>query len=74
MRDKEFGRGQNTELGWNDPTFEHGSVPKVTRGSFQPSSRRGTVFCPRAYKEVSNSECREERISNPERRDARCQF
>jgi hypothetical protein len=27
-RDDQFGRGQNTVLGWSDPTFAHGSVPK----------------------------------------------
>jgi len=35
-RDDQFGRGQNTVLGWSDPTFAHGSVAKVTRGSLQP--------------------------------------
>ena len=30
--DDQFGRGQNTGLGWSDPTFVHGSVPKVIRG------------------------------------------
>jgi hypothetical protein len=25
-----------TVLGWSDPTFAHGSVAKVTRGSLQP--------------------------------------
>ena len=24
-------------LGWSDPTFAHGSVAKVTRGSLQPN-------------------------------------
>ncbi len=24
----QFGRGQDTALGWSDPTFVHGSVPK----------------------------------------------
>ena len=33
QRDDQFGRAQNTELGWSDPTFAHGSVPKVSRGS-----------------------------------------
>ena len=28
----QFGRGQNTGLGWSDPTFVHVSVPKVIRG------------------------------------------
>ena len=28
----QFGRGQNTVLGWSDPTFGHGSVAKVIRG------------------------------------------
>ena len=27
-RDDQFGRGQNTVLGWSDPTFAHGSVAK----------------------------------------------
>src|SRR6266436_8094069 len=35
-RDDQFGRGQNPVLGWSDPTFAHGSVAKVTRGSLQP--------------------------------------
>jgi hypothetical protein len=32
----QFGRGQNTVLGWSDPTFVHVSVPKQIRGSLQP--------------------------------------
>jgi hypothetical protein len=31
-RGDQFGRGQNTGLGWSDPTFVHVSVPKVIRG------------------------------------------
>ncbi len=27
------------ELGWNDPTLGHGSVPKVTHGSLQPNKK-----------------------------------
>ena len=27
-RDDQFGRGQDTVLGWSDPTFARGSVPK----------------------------------------------
>ncbi len=38
--DSEFGRGQNTGLGWSDPTFVHGSVPKVIRG-VAPAQLRG---------------------------------
>jgi hypothetical protein len=30
--DNHFGRGQNTGLGWSDPTFVHVPVPKVMRG------------------------------------------
>jgi len=30
--DDQFGHGQNTGLGWSDPTFAHVSVPKVIRG------------------------------------------
>ena len=31
-RDDQFGHGQNTGMGWSDPTFAHGSVAKVMRG------------------------------------------
>ena len=27
------------ELGWSDPTFAHGSVAKVSRGSLQPNKK-----------------------------------
>jgi hypothetical protein len=36
----QFGRGQNTGLGWSDPTFVHVSVPKVIRG-VAPAQLRG---------------------------------
>jgi hypothetical protein len=39
-RDDQFGRGQNTGLGWSDPTFVHVSVPKVIRG-VAPAQLRG---------------------------------
>jgi hypothetical protein len=50
----QFGRGQNTGLGWSDPTFVHGSVPKVIRG-VAPAQLRGdraecfvrSAFCSR---------------------------
>ena len=32
-----------TELGWSDPTFVHGSVPKVNRGSLQPNKKLPSV-------------------------------
>jgi hypothetical protein len=38
--DDQFGRGQNTGLGWSDPPFVHGSVPKVIRG-VAPAQLRG---------------------------------
>jgi hypothetical protein len=38
--DDQFGRGQNTGLGWSDPTFVHASVPKVIRG-VAPAQLRG---------------------------------
>ncbi len=38
-RDDQFGRAQKTELGWSDPTFAHGSMPKVSRGSLQPNKK-----------------------------------
>jgi hypothetical protein len=39
-RDDQFGRGQNTGLGWSDPTIVHVSVPKVIRG-VAPAQLRG---------------------------------
>jgi len=36
----QIGRGQNTGLGWSDPTFVHASVPKVIRG-VAPAQLRG---------------------------------
>jgi excisionase family DNA binding protein len=47
--DHQFGHGQNTGLGWSDPTFVHVSVPKVIRG-VAPAQLRGDragVFCQR---------------------------
>jgi len=38
--DDKFGHGQNTGLGWSDPTFAHVSVPKVIRG-VAPAQLRG---------------------------------
>ena len=39
MADDQFGRGQNTVLGWSDPTLAHDSVAKVNRGSLQPNKK-----------------------------------
>lgn len=39
-QDDQLGRGQNTGLGWSDPTFVHVSVPKVIRG-VAPAQLRG---------------------------------
>jgi len=33
----------NLELGWSDPTFARGSVPKVSRGSLQPNKKLPSV-------------------------------
>src|ERR1700688_3096566 len=41
-RDDQFGRGQNTVLGWSDPTFAHGSVAKSD--AWGRSSPRGDSF------------------------------
>jgi len=38
--DDQFGHGQNTGLGWSDPTFVHASVPKVIR-RVAPAQLRG---------------------------------
>ncbi len=37
QRDDQFGRAQNTELGWSDPTFCHWLVAKRPLGSLQPN-------------------------------------
>jgi hypothetical protein len=39
-RNDQFGRGQNTGLGWSDPIFVHVSVPKVIHG-VAPAQLRG---------------------------------
>jgi hypothetical protein len=39
-RSDQIGRGQNTGLGWSDPTFVHVSVPKVIHG-VAPAQLRG---------------------------------
>jgi hypothetical protein len=62
----QFGRGQDTVLGWSDPTFAHGSVAKVSRGSLQPNqSNQGLVrgaFCWRAQREIRGSRRRREEV------------
>ena len=52
MRDEEFGRGQNTELGWNDPAFCHNCVAKVTRGVV-PAQYGGGARCLPALRDRS---------------------
>jgi len=56
QRDDQLGRAQNTELGWSDPTFAHGSVPKVSRGSLQPNKKllsvRAARICAKQVKKV----------------------
>ena len=52
MRHEEFGRGQNTELGWNDPTFGPDCVAKVAHGVV-PAHRRGKELC---FARAQNSE------------------
>jgi hypothetical protein len=48
-RDYQFGRGQNTVLGWSDPTFWHCPVAKVTAGSLQPNEIRRLLVCPSRF-------------------------
>ena len=48
-RDDQFGRGQNTVLGWSDPTFAHDSVAKVSRGSLQPNKKLPSVLAARIW-------------------------
>ena len=38
-----------TELGWSDPTFAHGSVPKVYRGSLQSNRNLISVRAARIW-------------------------
>lgn len=44
-RNDQFGRVQNTGLGWSDPTFVHGSVPKVLRGVAPAQLRDDCAEC-----------------------------
>jgi len=46
-RDDQFGRGQNTVLGWSDPTFGHLLVARLL-GSLQPATKFRSLSCPRA--------------------------
>jgi len=45
-RDDQFGRGQNTVLGWSDPTLAHGSVPKMIFGVAPAHSENSTGVLP----------------------------
>jgi hypothetical protein len=49
QQNAQFGRGQNTVLAWSDPTFAHGSVPKVSRGSLQPNKKLLSVRAARIW-------------------------
>ncbi len=61
-------------LGWAGATpLLCGQPPKGLWGHSRPSPRNVTVFCPRAYRDVINPQCREVRISNKERRKSRWQ-
>ena len=44
-RNDQFGHGQNTGLGWSDPTFVHVSVPKVIRGVAPAQLRDDRAEC-----------------------------
>ena len=66
-------------LGWAGatPLLCAQSRPKGLWGHSRPSPRNGDrvlpEFCPRAYRDVINPQCREVRISNKERRKSRWQ-
>jgi hypothetical protein len=45
QRNDPFGHGQNSGLGWSDPTFVHVSVPKVIRGVAPAQLRGGRAEC-----------------------------
>ena len=63
-------------LGWAGatPLLTAFSRPKFCGVAPARPEQLGAVFCPRAYKDVSNRECREETIPINERRKSRCQF
>ncbi len=65
---KTLGRAGATPLlaAFSRPKF-HGVAPARHRGTV-------TVFCPRAYTDVINPECRQVTISNEERRKSRWQY
>ena len=74
MRDEEFGPGQNTELGWNDPGFGLLRVAKVPMGSFQPSGEERYRVLPVYIQRCNRTGVREEANPNMERRIVQCQF
>ena len=55
-----FGHGQNTELGWSDPTFGSLRLPKESWGRSSPGNGMrvpfSNVFCPRPGKQITHKE------------------
>jgi len=60
-RKGQFGHGQNTVLGWSDPTFAHDCVAKVSRGSLQPNKKlllvRGVRIWAKQVQKVRTTPC-----------------
>jgi hypothetical protein len=75
VHDEEFGRGQNTGMGWNDPTFAHDFVAKMTPWVVPAHNKeRGSVLPARMHR-CNEPRYREEvTISNHERRRSRWQY
>jgi hypothetical protein len=48
-RDDQFGRGQNTLLGWSDPRFTLGTEPCAKVGSLQPNKKILSVRAARIW-------------------------
>ena len=75
MREKEFWRGQNLGLGWNDPTFGTHSVAKVTRGVVPAHKEEvGIVFARAQCSEHAACNARCNASMNDERRSITWHF
>jgi len=57
----QFGCGQDTVLGWSDPTFAHGSVAKVMLGVAPALNEISFVVLPACFSRFCSKHVMEER-------------
>jgi len=56
-REDQFGHGQNTVLGWSDPTFAHGSVAKLIPGVAPAHEEIASDVLPASVAEFLDETC-----------------